>query len=149
MAWKLIAEASPRMEELRDTLSAWDELYEEGERGILHLELSRELPGWVLSGLQSALDAAGVEQWQPVEQRDGRVYIYFIRRIAPLVIIAGIIAAGVLLLALLNRIGIWKWVVDAAKYAVSEILEPLSPLIYVALGLAGLLALFYVWRKTG
>jgi len=97
--------ASGDKNSLRD-LGTHEKSFDEGSRGILELRLSRIPPGTdaTLTGIDASLKAIGVKLWRSSEVLDGRrIRIYFEKGVAPLVLIAGaVIVGGVVLLVLIS-----------------------------------------------
>ena len=78
--------------------------FEEGAKGYIELELRSQIAVDIIGWLDDKLDAIGVPA-SAVEVKGRYVYISFEKGIAPLVLIAGAIAATIFLIALIVA---WK-----------------------------------------
>lgn len=93
MAYRLIASGTSTDVE---QLGNYQGKFPEGSKGYVELELKSELAASIVAWLDDKLEALGVPEKKLVVE--GRfVRIYFKTTIAPLVLIAGAIAASILL----------------------------------------------------
>ena len=107
-----------------NTLGQYEGNFAEGDRGELRLYLSVNVPDWSLTALQNSIQFAGVELWDNIKQDNRIVYIRFKKAIAPLMIMAIIIAAAIAIVILLLGWQLFKEVKELGPWGI-----PVSALI--------------------
>ena len=76
-----------------DSLSSYETYFKEGDTGELRIYLNRTLTSSELQWIQDKIIEQGVVLTEPVSQVARIVYVKFEKRIAPLLIIGGAVAA--------------------------------------------------------
>jgi len=88
-------------------LGNYEGSFEEGSRGYLQVDLKSSVAADVMSWLDDALEKAGVPE-KKLEVSGNSLLIHFKKEIAPLVLIAGAIAACILIAGLIIAWKLWK-----------------------------------------
>ena len=136
MGYKLIAD---NLSDSLTSLPNYESRYGEGDKGELRLFLSANVPDWTLSTLQNSLSFAGVELWDDVKQSNRTVYVRFRKAIAPLAIMAIIIAAAIAIVILLLGWQLFKIVKGSPLLGI--------PVAALAIGGGVLLAYLFLRRR--
>ena len=76
-----------------DGLSNYETCFKEGDTGEIRIYLNRTLTPSELQWIQDKILEQGVVLTEPVSQVARIVYVRFVKRIAPLLIIGGVVAA--------------------------------------------------------
>ena len=93
----------------------------EGDRGEVRLYLSESISQDSLQQLQDNILSQGVTLTEPIKQDARIVVVRFEKRIAPLLIIAGIVVVGIVGWQLLKeaaKIPVWMWAIGAIALGV-------------------------------
>ena len=104
MPYQIIAEGTAND---INALGNYEGSFEEGSRGYLQVDLRSEIVADAIGWLDNALDNAGVPE-RKVEVSGNSLLIHFKKEIAPLVLIAGAIAACIFIAGLIIAWKLWK-----------------------------------------
>jgi len=98
-----------------------EDKFSEGDRGEVRFYLNESLSQPALQDLQDKLLERGVTLTEPIKQDARIVVVRFEKRIAPLLIIAGIVVVGIVGWQLLKeaaKIPVWMWAIGAIALGV-------------------------------
>jgi len=126
-----------------NSLGDYESRFAEGDRGRVDLQLHYAVPSQIVSGLDSALRAAGVKLTQRVEQTHSTptIRIHFQKANPALVIIAIAAAASIVLIA-----AVFAWQLTKVPAPLAAIGGGITIIIIIAI--VGVLALSYFSGKS-